>query len=124
MTYWEDEGYYAYDASDFERDKKLELIELGLVPGDIFSDYLVELYEHEREPDVRHMYFHIEMQELIYFAHVNNEKLVIDTRTIDSRYAKNLYRWYSRRGEDESNLFMQNLKNRFEQDAVDDFKDL
>lgn len=64
-------------------------------------------------------YIHIPMEDQLvrYFSHINQQGEIIDVRTIDSRYAKNLHNWYLRRGYDRNIRFIKYLKEKFEQEV-------
>lgn len=56
----------------------------------------------------------LEDQLVRYFSHVNQQGEIIDVRTIDSRYAKNLHDWYLRRGYERNIMFIRYLREKFE----------
>ena len=73
-----------------------------------------ELLRREKEPG-DHPFYPKKRQEETYFKH-KGQGGIIDIRTIDSDYAKNLYNWYIKHHDyDENILFMKTLKNKFKE---------
>ncbi|WP_373782158.1 hypothetical protein [Jeotgalibaca porci] len=63
-------------------------------------------------------------QEIRYFTHVNIQGELVDVRTIDANYARNLHKWYAASGFSEDSLYMKTLKDLSETSAEEDFKNL
>ena len=82
--------------------------------GKRISEMVHELITRKVEPG-HHPFYPKKRQEETYFKH-KGQGGIIDIRTIDSDYAKNLYYWYIKNHDyDENILFMKTLKDKFKE---------
>ena len=73
-----------------------------------------QLITRKVEPG-NHPFYPKKRQEETYFKH-KGQGGIVDVRTINSDYAKNLYNWYIKHHDyDENILFMKTLRSKFEE---------
>lgn len=73
-----------------------------------------DLIQRKVEPG-DHPFYPKKRQEETYFKHKGQDG-IIDVRTVNPDYAKNLYNWYIKYHDyDENILFMKTLRNKFEE---------